>query len=120
MKDFLLKLFNIIWQGRNEIPALWKKAIIVPIRKSGKPKDELNSYRPVSLTSVTAKVMENMMIARFNYHLETQHLLAEEQSGFTTNSSTIHQIVHLHDYIKEAFNENKSVIALFVDIKNAF
>ena len=119
-KVFLLKLFNRIWHGKNEIPALWKKAIIVPIRKPGKPKEELNSYRPVSLTSVTAKVMENMVIARLNYHLETQQLLAEEQSGFTTNSSTIHQIVHLHDYIKEAFNENKSVVALFVDLKNAF
>ena len=38
-------------------PADWKKAIIVPIHK--KDKSEISNYRPISLLSVTSKIIEN-------------------------------------------------------------
>ena len=51
----LLKLFNYSWNIG--VPAIWKKAIIIPIPKRGKPLEDLNSYRPISLTCVLSKVI---------------------------------------------------------------
>jgi hypothetical protein len=66
-----------------------------------------------------AKVMEIMITERLKYVLETQ-LLEEEQTGFRMNSSTMHQVRKLTEDIKEAFNQKKSVFALFVDFQTAY
>lgn len=48
----LCTLFNA-FISKGEVPTAWKDANVVPIYKgSGKPKDDVASYRPVSLTSV--------------------------------------------------------------------
>jgi hypothetical protein len=40
--DTLLQLFNQIWI--TSIPAMWRKAIIIPLLKAKKPASELSSY----------------------------------------------------------------------------
>ncbi|GFT94340.1 uncharacterized protein LOC103523941 [Trichonephila clavipes] len=60
----LLTLYNHSW--KNGVPAIWKKAIVVPIPKKNKPLDNLNSYRPTSLTSILSKVMERMITSRLD------------------------------------------------------
>ena len=56
-REKLLEIFNrSLLEGR--VPAQWRKAIIVPIHKKNKPMDNVLSYRPVSLLSVIAKIME--------------------------------------------------------------
>ena len=54
----LLDLINGIWKN-GIIPKKWKEASIVPICKPGKPNDQPESYRPISLTSATCKVMDS-------------------------------------------------------------
>ena len=43
-KKTLLELFNDSWKN-GTVPALWKKAIIIPVHKKGKDKKDPNSYR---------------------------------------------------------------------------
>ena len=43
-----------------EVPADWRKANIVPLFKKG-DKHQASNYRPVSLTSVTCKVLEHIV-----------------------------------------------------------
>jgi hypothetical protein len=40
--DTLLELFNQIW--KTSIPAMWRKATIIPLLKAKKPASELSSY----------------------------------------------------------------------------
>lgn len=43
------------------IPSEWKKVIIHPIRKPNKPKEDINSYRPISLLPCPRKIMEHLI-----------------------------------------------------------
>ncbi len=54
------KIYSIIVMllKKGRVPKEWKKANITPIYKAGGKEDLLN-YRPVSFSSVVAKICEN-------------------------------------------------------------
>jgi len=52
----LILIFKRSWRS-GEVPEHWRKANILPAFK----KDDLENYRPGSLTSVTGKVMEQIL-----------------------------------------------------------
>jgi hypothetical protein len=49
-RSFMPDTFNKSWRERVR-PQAWKDAVIVPIPKPGKPEGQLDSYRPIALTS---------------------------------------------------------------------
>ena len=53
-KKAILALFNKSWKS-GTVPALWKKATVIPIYKKGKDKKHLSSYRPISLFKLHRK-----------------------------------------------------------------
>ncbi|XP_072141274.1 uncharacterized protein [Dermacentor andersoni] len=52
----LLDCYNDIWRS-GQVPETWRTVIVAPILKAGKPAGNVSSYQPVSLTSITCKVM---------------------------------------------------------------
>lgn len=58
-RNALLDFYNYVWN--TSVPANWKKSNIIPILKPGKTADKIESYRPISLTSHLAKIMERMI-----------------------------------------------------------
>jgi hypothetical protein len=57
---YLRTMFNVSINN-GKLPADWKKALVIPIHKSGN-KSEVNNYRPVSLTSVICKIFEKLRV----------------------------------------------------------
>ncbi|GFS08373.1 RNA-directed DNA polymerase from mobile element jockey, partial [Elysia marginata] len=78
-KRKILSLFNTSWKT-GLVPSNWKKAILIPILKVGKPKNKGNSYRPISLTSCMCKLMERMINKRLVWYLEKHNILMDEQA----------------------------------------
>ena len=56
---YLCRLFNLSY-AHARIPDIWKHAIIVPLLKPGKPKEQGTSYRPISLLCPASKVLERL------------------------------------------------------------
>ena len=58
-REALLHLANASWR-HGQVPAAWRVAEIVPLLKKGKDRHDAKSYRPVSLTSCIAKLVERL------------------------------------------------------------
>lgn len=76
-RSYLTDLFNLVLR-HNRIPNNWKKAIVVPLLKPGKPPGLGTSYRPVSLLSPLAKTLERTLLS----YLVEAFDLKTHQHGF--------------------------------------
>ncbi|KAM7305321.1 hypothetical protein ISCGN_015218 [Ixodes scapularis] len=99
--DSLLDYMNKVWSSA-EIPRARREATTIRLLKSGRPADDLSSYRPISLTSCFGKLLERMVLPRLNYHLEAVDALPDCFSGFRRQRSTADSIADLTTTMEEA------------------
>lgn len=70
----LLNIFNQLWYSK-KIPDAWKEQYVVPIPKPNKNLNNLDSYRPISLTSCFSKLFESMLKSRIEWFVEKNFLI---------------------------------------------
>ena len=90
------------------------------IHKAQKDPKNVNSYRPISLLNTLSKLLERVITNRLNSWIYENKILSDYQSGFRKTMSTKDHLLRLTQECQQAFNRNKSVGALFVDIEKAF
>ena len=59
--SYLTALFNLSI-ARADLPAIWKRSLILPVLKPGKPASEGTSYRPISLLCPASKLLERLVL----------------------------------------------------------
>ena len=87
----------------------FKVAKIVPVYKSGK-RNDINSYRPISLLSEFSKLSENFVYKRLSAFLTKHSILFESQFGLRKNRSTSQAATLLIENISHAMEEKKECI----------
>ena len=115
----LLNIFNKIWLS-GDFPPDWRKAIIIPIPKSGKDPTNPTNYRPIALTSCICKTMERMINRRLVWYLESHNLLTNLQCGFRSRRSTVDHLVRFETFCREAFIHNQHLVSVFFDLEKAY
>ena len=78
------------------VSQLWKDGNITAIFKKG-DKTEPGNYRPVSLTSVICKTMENLVRETIVKHMSANKLFSNKQFGFISGRSTTLQLLKVMD-----------------------
>ena len=116
------KIHSIIVMSLRDsrVPKEWKKANITPIYKGGSKEDPLN-YRPVSLTSVVAKICEKVVKVRWMNFLEENKLISEKQFGFRKGRSCMTSLISFYSRVIDEVQERDGwVDCVYLDLKKAF
>lgn len=94
-------------------------ARVVPVFKKGN-RLTLSNYRPISMTSVSCKLLEHIVSNHITNHLEANNLLTPFQHGFRKGYSTITQLVStVHDNAASLDKSGQNDV-IFLDFSKAF
>lgn len=100
-------------------PKPLKVAEVVPIYKSGK-KHLPTNYRPISLISNIAKLLEKIIHERLISFFDECKILSNNQFGFRKNRGTKEALACISNYIYNNYNQSLPTIAAFLDLAKAF
>ena len=91
----------------------WKLANICVVFKKGRKADPKN-YRPVSLTSLTSKVMEHIVSRQISRHLSSNRIISPHQHGFQRGLSCETQLISVIYEWATVLNVHDQVDVLFL------
>ena len=114
----LCKLFNLSLSS-GVLPADWQKANICPLYKKGNKQDPGN-YRPISLTSITCKILERIICKRLIEHFNENNILCDNQHGFREKRSCETQLIEAINDWSYNMESGSSVHIAFLDFAKAF
>jgi hypothetical protein len=99
------------------IPLDWKKAIIIPLHKTGQ-KTNVKNYRPIANLVSSSKVFEKIILEKLNsFH---DNIEGQTQHGFRKNRSTLTALLEIQHEISSALDKNLLVSTYSIDMTAAF
>ena len=96
------------------LPSDWKQAHIVPVFKKG-DRGMVENYRPISLTSVTSKILEHIVHSSIMDHLDKHSSLNPFQHGFRQKRSCETQLVTTVRDFADCLNRKGQIDAVLLD-----
>lgn len=116
----LVKLYNECLR-KGIFPDKWKISRLVLLPKSDKITPDAR-YRPICLLNEVGKFLERILAERMKKFMKDNlHAsLANNQYGFREGFSTLDPLIEARNFIKNTFNRKEYVVAVSLDINNAF
>ena len=101
-------------------PSAWKCAVILPLYKGRGERNDVASYRPISLCACLGKVMEKVVCTQLVLFISGNNLLHQSQHGFTSGRSTTTNILQFDAVIADVLSHDHAYDVISVDFKKAF
>ena len=101
------------------LPTDWKTANVSAIHKKGK-KNQAQNYRPVSLTSIAGKILEQIIRDTVTEHMKDNDLLSDKQFGFIKGRSTVLQLLKVLDSWTDTLENGGCIDVVYCDFMKAF
>ncbi|KAK4818715.1 hypothetical protein QYF61_018694 [Mycteria americana] len=111
LAEALTKPLSILYQQSwltGEVPVDWGLANVTPIYKKGRKEDPGN-YRPISLTSVPGKVMEQIILSAITWHVQDNQVIRPSQHGFRKGRSCLTNPISFYDKVTRLVDEGEAV-----------
>ena len=99
------------------LPEDWKLANVVPVHKKGR-KDDVENYRPVSLTSLVMKIFEKCL--RYKIFDICENKISPFQHGFLPGRSCTTQMTLFTENLSLNLNSKLQTDAIYFDFAKAF
>ena len=109
-------IFKLVY-NTGILPSQWKLANVVPVFKKGE-KNDVQNYRPISLTCLITKVTERIVYDEL-LHL-TLNKIDSRQHGFLNNKSCSTNMISFVESIISTFNEKNPTAIIYFDFAKAF
>ena len=103
----------------SEVPSMMKLAKVTPLFKKNS-RLEVGNYRPVSILTITSKILEKCVYDQIEEYLQEHNLIYEFQSGFRKGYSTDTCLIYLNDYIKQQMDNGLYTGMALLDVQKAF
>lgn len=116
---FILQMINKSFNN-NDIPIEWKTAKIIMIPKKPNDSNNINNYRPISLTNTIVKLIERLVKNRLVHFLESNNLISNYQSGFRENRSALDNVFYFKQKCMMAFDQKEYMGGIVFDVEKAF
>ncbi|GAB0188829.1 mitochondrial enolase superfamily member 1 [Grus japonensis] len=120
LADIFVRRFSIIFEElwrSGDIPEDWKKVYVTPIYKKGLKEDPGN-YRPINLTSVPGKVMEQILLGAITSQMK--HVIGKSQHRFTKGKSCLTNLIAFYDKVTCLVDVGQAVDIVYLDFSNTF
>jgi hypothetical protein len=101
------------------VPANWRDANVTPIFKKG-AKSSPSNYRPVSLTSVSCRVMESLIRDAVTAHLTANKLIKNSQHGFLKDRSCVTNLLEFLEEATTVVDGGAAFDIIYLDFAKAF
>jgi hypothetical protein len=102
------------------VPEIWKLSHIYPIYKKKGSRNEVENYRPVSLTSSVVRVFEKFIHIYLKKLLHENKIISNDQFGFMPHRSCMLQLIStVKDWIEE-IEKGNSIDVIYFDLEKAF
>ena len=100
-------------------PEIWKIAKVTSIFKSGS-KSDMSNYRPISVLSVFARLLEKIGHDQISNYLKMHKRFSSCQHAFLKMHSTLTSLLNVTDLWFSNIDKRKINISVFLDLKKAF
>ncbi len=118
VSPILAEIFNTSLND-GTVPEDWRSANVTPIYKKGAKSDPGN-YRPVSLTSVSCKLMERLVKDKLMDHFLSNNLILPSQHGFMPSKSCATNLLEFFEVATKAVDDGDPFDIVFLDFAKAF
>ncbi|GBM49691.1 hypothetical protein AVEN_274351-1 [Araneus ventricosus] len=97
-----------------------KIRLVILFYKTGKDEHNIKSYRPITLLSTLAKLLEKLLLQRFNFQLKTKKLQHPLQYGFREGMSAYDVLLHVTSLLEQTRRQEKHARLISLDISGVF
>ncbi|EYC13094.1 hypothetical protein Y032_0045g1264 [Ancylostoma ceylanicum] len=111
-------IFNLSFM-RAEVPKKWKHSLVTPVPKKP-PFHKANNYRPISITSIFARLFEKILKKRIVHHLESNTIISQHQHGFQRGKSTVTAMLSALNDWTQVIENGKGLDVIYFDFAKAF
>ena len=101
-------------------PSSEKCAVVKPLIKANKDKDNFSSYRPLYNTSVLSKLIEHACLLQLQQHLQTFEAIPKYQSAYKKFHSVETALCQIYNELIIRKSAGKHTLLILLDLSAAF
>ena len=118
--EYIADILNNIADGKQNIPPDWLQNRVTMIEKSNSSRGKLNTYRPITVSSIFYRIFAKILVNRIQEWIEGEEILGEMQNGFRPKRRGDDNLFVITSAIELSRKQKTGLICAFLDATKAY